>query len=197
LNGAVVIRFHLFCHLLAILVFFLVFQEANLRGISLDSIAISKQNYLNSLLMVYSLGSFAIFLVDLIYLPFANFAMYIGAIGLMDGIFLSGLFSIFTLTIVVALFGIVLEEKRKMVYPLHRKKYEDLKKQIPELAVTIVFMGIFLYCVLVITPSLNPNDRMHFGAFLIALIIVFAFAYSAIKKHAESRKQRKLDRYLS
>lgn len=196
-NGAIIIRFQLFDYVLAICVFFLAYlQGRSLRNLSLDSIVISKGNYVSSLMMIYSLSSFAIFFVDLIYLPFANYTMQIGAAGLVDAIFLSGLFSVFPLTIVVASFGILLEEKRKLAFPLHRKKYENLKKQVPELLAAMVFVIAFLYILLTVVPSLSRNDLVNFGAVVIILILVFAFAYSEVRKYVESRKQKKLDRYF-
>ena len=62
-NGAVVIRYQLFDYILAILIFFLFFQERSSRSISLKSIVISKQNYLNSFLAIYSLSSLAVSLL--------------------------------------------------------------------------------------------------------------------------------------
>ena len=193
-NGAVVVRYQLFDYILAILVFFLVFQGEDLGSLSLNSIVISKQNYLNSMLIIYSLGSLAIFFVDLTYLPFVTM-MQIGAAGLVDAISLSGLFSFIPLTVVVVIFDILLEEKRKMKFPLHRQKYEDLKKQIPELLVTTAFVIIFFYFIFTVLPSLNPRETMNFGAIVIILTVVFVFLYSAVKSYIESRKQKKLNQY--
>ena len=116
----------------------------------------------------------------------------------MDGIFLSGLFSFFTLTAIVALFGILLEERRKMAFPLYRKKYENLRKEVHWLTIVMVFMAVMLYVMFVVIPSLeNPRDAMYLGVLLIVLIVVFAVAYAEIRNYVESRKQKKLDRYLA
>jgi len=195
-NHAVVIRYEVFSYVLAILVLLLFFQEGSQGGISFGRIRISWQNYIHSLLIIYSVSSLAIFLVDIVYLPFAHFTMYIGGAGLVDAIFLSGLFSFFSLTVVVLLFVIVSEEKRKMAFPMHRKKYKNLIKSVPELLVVLVVTVLLLYPLLVVVPSLSETDRMYFGVRLIAMIVIFVFAYSAIKGYIESRKQRTLEKYL-
>jgi len=195
-GNAVVIRYEIFSYVLAGLVLLLFSQEEGLEGISLERIRISWQNYIHSLLIIYSVSSLGIFLVDIAYLPFAHFTMYIGGAGLVDAIFISGLFSLFSLTAVVLLFEIVSEEKRKLAFPLHRKKYENLKKSVPEFLVAVVVMVPFLYVLLVVVPSLSQTDRMYSGVLLIVFLLVFVSAYSAIKGYIESRKQRTLDKYL-
>lgn len=82
---------------LALLVSFVVLFEAFYdKGVvkflklrDFDKLEFSKRNYVNALLLAFSYASLSTLIIDLIFLPFTTRA-YIGAMGLSDGIMLSG-----------------------------------------------------------------------------------------------------------
>lgn len=92
--NAVVVFYKLFALLVSFLVVFITFYDGGLvkflKSRDFHRLDFTKRNYFNALLIAYSYASLSILIVDLAYLPFA-ISFYIGAMGLTDGIMLSGL----------------------------------------------------------------------------------------------------------
>ena len=95
-STAVITYYKLLALLASFLAVFLTFYErgfiAFLKFRDLRELDFTKRNYVNALLLAYTYASLSVLVVDLVYAPFAISA-YIGAMGLTDGIMLSGLFT--------------------------------------------------------------------------------------------------------
>lgn len=105
--NAVVTFYVLFAILVSSLVVFITFYDGGLveflRSRDFHRLDFTKRNYFNALLIAYSYASLSILIVDLAYLPFA-ISFYIGAMGLTDGIMLSGLITPLSVTLATLFF---------------------------------------------------------------------------------------------
>jgi hypothetical protein len=81
-----------------------------LKSRDLHKLEFTKRNYVAALLIATSYASLSVLIVDLAYAPFA-ISMYIGAMGLIDGILLSGLLAPLGVTFVTLFTWFVYEMK--------------------------------------------------------------------------------------
>lgn len=75
--------------------------------------------------------------------------------------------------------------------------FRYLRKRAFEIVAATVFMVGMLYALFIVLPSLDRTEQPQFGTYMIILSIVFVGVYSIINNYLESRKQRKLDRYIA
>jgi hypothetical protein len=114
--SAIVISYQALALLVGLIVVFVAFYDKGavkfLRLRDIHALNFSKGNYVNALLIAYSYASLSTLIVDLIvaliFLPF-KISMYIGGMGLKDGIMLSGLFTPLSVTLTTLLFMFVYE----------------------------------------------------------------------------------------
>ena len=110
-SGAIVTFYRLLALLVSSLAVFITFYEWGLvKFLKLrdcDKLDFTKRGYINALLIAYTYASMSVLIVDLAYiltsLPFGVLSFYIGAMGLTDGIMLSGLITPLCVTLVTLL----------------------------------------------------------------------------------------------
>lgn len=111
-STAIVSLYKVLALLVSFLVVFVAFYDKGvvkfLMRRDFDALKFSKRNYANALLIAFSYASLSTLIVDLIFLPFAITA-YIGAMGLIDGIMLSGLFTPISMTLATLFFMFISE----------------------------------------------------------------------------------------
>lgn len=112
---AIVSLYKVLALLVSFLVVFVAFYDRGLVKFLMlrdfRALNFSKGNYVNALLIAYSYASLSTLIVDLIFLPF-TISAYIGAMGLMDGIMLSGLFTPLSMTLATLLFMFLYEMRK-------------------------------------------------------------------------------------
>ena len=111
-STAIVSLYKVLALLVSFLVVFVAFYDRGLVKFLMlrdfDALKFSKRNYVNALLIAFSYASLSTLIVDLLFLPFA-ITSYIGAMGLIDGIMLSGLFTPLSMTLATLFFMFVCE----------------------------------------------------------------------------------------
>jgi len=105
--AAIVSYYKILALLVSLLVVFVAFYDKGwvkfLKLREFDKLVISKKTYVNALLIAFSYASLSTLIVDLLFLPFATTA-YIGGMGLIDGIMLSGLVTPVSMTLATLFF---------------------------------------------------------------------------------------------
>lgn len=100
--SAIVIQYKILALMVSLLVVFVAFYDKGwikyLKSRGSDKLKLGKRSYENALLISFSYASLSTLVVDLIFLPLAA-TSYIGAMGLIDGIMLSGLFTPLPMTL--------------------------------------------------------------------------------------------------
>ena len=105
-STAIITFYKVLALLVSLLAVFLTFYDRGfikfLKFRDFRGLDFTKRNYVNSLLLAYTYASLSVLVVDLVYVPFVVLP-YIGAMGLTDGIMLSGLFTPLSVTLVTLL----------------------------------------------------------------------------------------------
>lgn len=105
----------LFTLLISFLAVFISFYKARLseflKSRDLTKLDFSRRNHVAAILVATSYACLSVSIVDLVYTPFTTWT-YIGAMGLMDGIFLSGLLSPLAVTFASLFLRFIYEMKR-------------------------------------------------------------------------------------
>jgi len=105
-STAIITFYKVLALLVSFLAVFLTFYDGGfvefLKFRDFHRLDFTKRNYVNALLLAYTYACLSVLVVDLVYVPFAVSA-YIGAMGLTDGIMLSGLFTPLSVTFVTLL----------------------------------------------------------------------------------------------
>lgn len=97
-SGAIVVYYQTIGLLISIISCVLGFYNGKFQNLILEKTYFRPEftllNYSKSMLFSYSLGSLACIMTDILWLPFTTFSMYIGGMGLEDGIVLIGIYSV-------------------------------------------------------------------------------------------------------
>lgn len=111
-SGAIIINYMYFDFIVSLITYIVVSYKDKIgkilrhpiKEISNHEWLINREDILNLFLVGYTYSSLSLLLMDLIYLLPYRFKIYIGGMGMVDAIFLSGLFIFFTLMLCTSFF---------------------------------------------------------------------------------------------